>query len=110
MKPFCHVCIAAALHQPNGKCPFCRYQLRVDKLVRCPWLDDVRTMAEKAGESLRKCVVHEDQLMTHFDVENNKPACQTCAEETKNKNICTIDHARSTKEAQIMKERIDSLR
>ncbi len=71
---------------------------------RCPWLDDVRTMAEKAGESLRKCVTHSDQLMTHFDVENKKPACQTCAEETKNKNICTIDYARSTKEAQIMQE------
>ena len=33
-------------------------------------------MAEKAGESLRKCAVHNDQLMTHFDLVNKKPACE----------------------------------
>ena len=63
-------------------------------------------MAEKAGESLRKCVVHKDQLMTHFDVENKKPACQTCAEETKNKNICTLEQARNSKESKIMQDKI----
>ena len=28
----------------------------------------------------RKCETHSDQLMTHFDVEQKKPACQQCAE------------------------------
>ena len=51
-------------------------RLKSDDLVRCPWLDDVCSMAEKAGESLRKCAVHNDQLMTHFDLVNKKPACE----------------------------------
>ena len=55
-------------------------RLKSDDLVRCPWLDDVCSMAEKAGESLRKCAVHNDQLMTHFDLVNKKPACEVTSE------------------------------
>jgi len=100
-KPFCHVCIGSALHQ-NGRCPFCRYRLKLEDLVRCPWLDDVRSMAEKAGESLRKCETHNDQLMSHFDVAAKKPACQQCADE--NTNVWTLDAAKAQKKVEILDE------
>ena len=76
----------------------------MENLVRCPWLDDVRSMAEKAGESLRKCEVHSDQLMTHFDTEKKRPACKNCAEENKN-TVCTLEEAKQRKEDAILKER-----
>jgi len=60
-------------------------------------------MAEKAGESLRKCEVHSDQLMTHFDTEKKRPACKNCAEESKN-TICTLEEAKQKKEDAILKE------
>lgn len=101
-KPFCHVCIAAALNT-NGKCPFCRIKLKMEVLVRCPWLDDVRSMAEKAGESLRKCEVHTDQLMTHFDTKNKRPACKNCADENEG-TVCTLEEAKQKKEDDILKE------
>jgi hypothetical protein len=102
-KAFCHVCITAALHQ-NSKCPFCRYDLKPEELVRCPWLDDVCSMAEKAGESLRKCAVHNDQLMTHFDTVNRKPACEHCVDSKKRKTICSIEEAKKQKKRDIVKE------
>ena len=34
----------------------------IENLVRCPWLNDVCQMAAKAGESLRKCAVHQDKV------------------------------------------------
>ena len=95
-----------ALHS-NGRCPFCRYRLKLEELVRCPWLDDVRNMAEKAGESLRKCETHTDQLMTHFDVDKKRPACKKCADN--NESIWTLEAAKSKKKDDILKVEFTSL-
>ena len=61
-------------------------------------------MAEKAGESLRKCAVHNDQLMTHFDTVNRKPACEHCVDSKKRKQICSLDEAKRQKKKDIIRE------
>lgn len=79
-------------------------RLQQEYLVRCPWLDDVCSMAEKAGESLRKCAVHNDKLMTHFDTTNRIPACEHCVDHKKKKSICSLDEAKKQKKRDIIKE------
>jgi hypothetical protein len=97
----------------------------IENLVRCPWLNDVCQMAAKAGESLRKCAVHQDkvrralmrfihfylfvQYMTHFDTIKKKPACELCVSEipksSLNKHtIRSLDEAAQEKEKNIHDE------
>lgn len=107
-KAFCYGCIKVSLTH-NGKCPYCRSPTEVENLVRCPWLNDVCQMAAKAGESLRKCAVHQDKYMTHFDTIKKKPACELCVSEipksSLNKhNIRSLDEAAQEKEKNIHDE------